>query len=53
VRLSPWDFLGIFPTKEEAEAKARKAGAGYVVRYGENRAGSDDFVWSSTDNPGT
>jgi hypothetical protein len=46
VRGSPWHFAGIFPTKDEADAKATEMGDGYEVHFGENREGSDDFIWS-------
>ena len=47
VRNSPWHFAGLFPTEEQAKAKAREMGSEYIVAYGENRAGSDDFVFST------
>jgi hypothetical protein len=46
IRNSPWHFVGIFPTQEGAECKAQEMGVGYIAVYGENREGSDDFVWS-------
>jgi hypothetical protein len=46
VRNGPWHFVGIYPTKEEAEAKAAAMGPEYEVHYGENREGSDDFLWT-------
>lgn len=50
-RQEPWHFVGVFPTKEAAEAKARDMGPGYIVAFGENREGTDDFVYTSIDNP--
>ena len=46
----PWHFAGLFPTKEAAEAEAAKLGPTYVVLFGENRKGSDDFISSETTN---
>lgn len=43
----PWHFVGLFPTKAEAEARARELGSDYEVRWGDNQAGTDNFV--STD----
>lgn len=49
VRGAPWDFAGIFKTKEEAEAKAADMGEGYEVRYGENQEGTDNFMSVESD----
>ncbi len=46
VRNSPWHFAGLYPTQEEAEAKAREMGAGYVVRLGEEQVGTGVFLAS-------
>ncbi len=46
VRETPWHFVGIFATLVEADARAVAMGSGYIVRYGEHRGGTDDFVWS-------
>ena len=46
VRNAPWHFVGIFSDKGEAEAKAHEMGDQYEVHWGENREGSDDFVWT-------
>jgi hypothetical protein len=51
VRSAPWDFVGMFPTRHEAEVKAREMGKGYIARLGEHREGTDDFVWTNSDNP--
>jgi hypothetical protein len=47
----PWHFIGMFDSKEEAEAAAKNAGSGYQARYGDNQAGTDNFIWSQIDNP--
>jgi hypothetical protein len=47
VRSNPWHFVGIFPTKEVAEAKVAEMGDGYGVKWGDNRKGTDDFLWNS------
>ena len=51
VRSEPWRFAGVFETKEEAQAKADDLGPEYIVQYGENQAGTDNFVWSGPENP--
>lgn len=51
VRSEPWHFVGIYPDKESAEAASKEAGPNYVVRYGDNQAGTDNFLWSNADNP--
>ena len=50
VRLSPWDFRGIYKGRGEAEVEAARLGRGYRVLWGENRKGTDDFVFSETLN---
>jgi hypothetical protein len=47
VRNSPWHFAGIFETESEAKARAAELGEGYEVHYGDNREGTDDFIWTS------
>lgn len=47
VRNAPWSLHGVYPSKDEAESEAKKAGEGHVVQYGSHKPGSDDFVWSS------
>lgn len=49
-RSSPWHFVAIFPTKQEAETKAEGLGAGYEVKFGEHRVGTSDFVYSELEN---
>ena len=44
VRKSPWHFAGLYPTKQEADAKAQEMGAGYVVLFGEQLQGTDNFI---------
>lgn len=51
VRNSPWHFVGMFPSHEAALEKAKELGGSYIARLGENQTGSDNFVWSSLDNP--
>jgi hypothetical protein len=46
VRNSPWHFAGLYPTKQEADAKAREMGSGYVVRLGEEQVGTGIFLSS-------
>lgn len=48
VRNAPWHFAGLYSTEQEAKQKAAELGAEYEVHYGENREGSDDFIWTST-----
>jgi hypothetical protein len=50
-RIEPWHFAGLFETREAAEAKAREMGTDYLAKYGEHQAGTDNFVWSSDENP--
>lgn len=47
VRVKPWHFVGLLPTKELAQAKAAEMGAGYEVHHGEHREGSDAFTWKA------
>ena len=47
VRLAPWFFVGIYPTKAEATIKAEEMGPEYEVHWGENQDGTDNFVWTS------
>lgn len=49
VRSAPWHFAGIFETKQQAESKANELGPEYEVHFGENREGTDDFIWSHLD----
>jgi hypothetical protein len=46
IRNSPWDLIGMFPTKEEAEAAQSKLGSTYGVRHGSRKLGSNDFIGS-------
>jgi hypothetical protein len=45
VRPFPWQFAGIYSSMAEAVAKAEELGPDYIVRYGDNRVGSDDFIY--------
>lgn len=47
VRPSPWHFIGIYETNEIAMAVAAELGTEYEVHFGDNREGTDDFVWSN------
>ena len=51
VRNAPWHFVGMYPTREAAEAKAREMGNDYVARYGINRSGTNNFIWTTLENP--
>ena len=46
MRDAPWHLAGVFETIGEAEARATKLGAAYKIRYGEQPAGSDKFIWT-------
>lgn len=50
VSLEPWKFAGLFSNKPDAEKEALKLGGNYVVRFGDNRDGTDDFVWTTLNN---
>jgi hypothetical protein len=50
-RSSPWEFVGLFETKEQADAKAQEMGPEYQVAFGEQQEGTDNFVYSDTDQP--
>ena len=39
-----WHLIDVYASKHIAEAAASHLSAGYVVRYGSHRLGSDDFV---------
>ena len=51
VRRRPWHFVGLFDDDEVAQRQAGMMGADYIVRIGDHRAGTDEFVWNSADNP--
>ena len=51
VRSAPWHFLGLYPDRTIADAAAKEVGSDYIVRYGDNQAGTDNFLWSNSDNP--
>lgn len=46
VKNAPWSLHGVFSSKDEAQTEAKKAGDGYVVRYGSHKSGTDDFISS-------
>jgi len=48
IRMDPWDFAGVFEFREQAEARSKEKGDGYIVRYGDHAVGSTDFVWSES-----
>jgi hypothetical protein len=48
VRLDPWDFDAIYPTREEAEAEAEKLGPDYRALWGENQEGTDNFIFAES-----
>jgi hypothetical protein len=52
VRSAPWHFVGLYADKATAEAAAKEAGPDYIVRLGDNQAGTDNFIWTNGDNPG-
>jgi hypothetical protein len=39
-----WEFAGIFGEKDEADAAAAKAGAGYYARWGSYEEDSKQFI---------
>ncbi len=46
VRSAPWHLAGMYDGKADADAKALEMGPEYIVRWGENREGTDDFIWT-------
>ena len=50
IRRAPWHLAGVYEISAEAETRVAQLGPEYKIRYGENRLGSDEFVWSE---PGT
>jgi len=43
-RKEPWDFVGLFPTRAEAEReRENRAGGDYSVAFGSAAVGSNDF----------
>ncbi|WP_236192774.1 hypothetical protein [Pseudomonas glycinae] len=47
VRNTPWRFIGIYQSEDEAKSAASEAGDGYLVHHGSHKPGTDDFVWTS------
>lgn len=52
VRCKPWHFVGLFATKEAAEASAKGLGSAYEVINGEHQVGTDNFIWTNLTRPG-
>jgi hypothetical protein len=48
IKGNPWHLAGVYQSKPEAVAKAAEMGEGYEVKWGENRKGTDDFVFIGT-----
>lgn len=48
-RLTPWHLAGVFSASADAEQLARTMGAGYIVKYGDHRAASQDFSFAIAD----
>lgn len=48
LREDPWHLAGVYSTEAMAQTKAAELGEGYAVHLGENREGSDDFVWPAS-----
>lgn len=49
VRVFPWHFVSLFATATEAHAAREEFGAGYIVRHGVRRIGTDEFKWNRED----
>lgn len=47
LRPAPWHLAGLFSDKAEADACAASLGEDYIVRFGSNRYGTDDFIYLS------
>ena len=43
LRVHPWHLAGVFTSSADAETLARSLGSDYVVKYGDRRAGLQDF----------
>jgi hypothetical protein len=46
-RGDPWHFDSIHDTQVEAQARAAELGEGYEVKFGQTRAGTDDFAYGN------
>ena len=46
-RSTPWHLAGVYVDHSEAAAKAVELGPEYLVKFGETREGTDDFVAAS------
>lgn len=42
-RPKPWDFIGLFPAREQAERALERDGFDYGIAYGTGRIGSQRF----------
>jgi hypothetical protein len=51
VRCKPWHFVGLFPTQELAEAKAKELGSTYEAINGEHQVGTSNFIWTNLTAP--
>jgi hypothetical protein len=45
LRARPWHLAGVFASSGEAEKFMRELGAGYVIKYGDHRVGTDEFTF--------
>ena len=45
-RAEPYHFAGLYRTKPEADAKAAAMGPDYIVSYGAQEAGTENFFAS-------
>lgn len=46
IRAEPYHFAGLYRTKPEADAKAAAMGPDYIVSYGAQEAGTENFFAS-------
>ncbi|GHB30412.1 hypothetical protein [Salinicola rhizosphaerae] len=46
---SPWNLKGVYANEEKARASAE---SGMKVVWGDHKPGTDDFVYSDSDQPG-
>jgi len=46
IRPAPYHFAGLYRTKSEADAKAVAMGPEYIVSYGAQEAGTENFFAS-------
>jgi hypothetical protein len=43
VRIKPWHLAGVFSSSGEAEKFAGALGEGYLIKYGDHLAGTQEF----------